>query len=143
MAQLAPLAVLALLLGAWSPSAALSIKRLCPADGATGQCLDTLLRMVLSGKPVHAWNGSIRIRNLATGAVVKTWEVTRNPGDPNRASVAAAWPWKDDVGGAVRNVWPVAVDGGILKGATARRFPAWRRERGDSPPGGAPSRRTG
>jgi pectin methylesterase-like acyl-CoA thioesterase len=105
-----PLAALALPLGAWSPSAALSIKRLYPADGAAGQCLDTPLRMVLSGKAVNAWNGSIRIRNLATGEVVKTWEVTRNPGNPNQASVAAAWPWKDNVGDAVRNVWPVVVD---------------------------------
>lgn len=91
--------------------AALGVTSFHPAKGAKGQCLDTPLRMVLSGKAVMKWNGSVRIRNVATGAVVHTWAVTSNPGDPQTsATVGASWPWKDSVGTTRRNVWPVVLD---------------------------------
>jgi pectin methylesterase-like acyl-CoA thioesterase len=103
-----PVAALALGLvtGGW----ALSVKSLYPANGATGQCLDTPLRMVLSGKAVQNWGGSVHIRNMATNAIVKTWTITSDPGDPNTTSVGASWPWTDSVGNTLRNIWPVVID---------------------------------
>ncbi|MEN9355417.1 MAG: hypothetical protein RL318_2742 [Fibrobacterota bacterium] len=104
-------AVLALFLSGAGSAGALELKSLVPAKGAKGQCLDTPLRMVLSGKPVLNWNGSVRIRNLGTNAVVHTWAVTSNPGDPQtNTAVGGSWPWKDSVGTTKRNVWPVVVD---------------------------------
>jgi len=89
---------------------ALTIKSLYPASGATGQCLDTPLRMVFSGKPVMNWNGSVRIRDMGNNTVVKTWTITANPGDPNTTVVGSSWTWKDSVGSSYRNVWPVVID---------------------------------
>lgn len=132
------------------PASALNVTRLQPANGAAGLCLDTPLRMELSGKARMNWSGSIRIRDLETNTVVKTWAITRNPGDPDVASVHADWPWKDAVGPQTRNIWPVfldslpgplaeirlpqrllqpdtryqvEVDGGILAGADGSPFP--------------------
>ena len=108
-ARILPLA--AALTGLAQTVSALSIKSFYPANGATGQCLDTPLRMVLSGNAVLNWNGSVRIRNAATNSVVKTWAVTSNPGDPQTVTTAGAnWPWKDSVGVTYRNVWPVVLD---------------------------------
>jgi len=90
---------------------ALSVKSFYPAKGATGQCLDTPLRMVLSGKPTMGWNGSVRIRDLTNSKVVQTWTITSNPGDPQtNATVSNTWPWQDSVGYTKRNVWPVVLD---------------------------------
>jgi len=100
---------MAMLLPMGTPCA-LSVKSFYPAKGATGQCLDTPLRMVLSGKPAMGWNGSIRIRDLTNSKVVHTWSVTSNPGDPQTTSVGASWPWQDSVGHTKRNVWPVVLD---------------------------------
>jgi len=102
---------LALALITWAGAAhALSVRSVYPAKGATGQCLDTPLRMVLSGKGVLNWSGSVRIRDLTHSLVVHTWSITSNPGDPQTTSVGAAWPWQDSVGYTLRNVWPVVVD---------------------------------
>jgi hypothetical protein len=97
-------------MGLGQNTAALSVQSLYPVNGTTGQCLDTPLRMVLSGKAVLNWNGSVRIRNLATNAVVHTWTVTSNPGDPQTTAVSTTWPWQDSVGFTKRNVWPVVLD---------------------------------
>jgi pectin methylesterase-like acyl-CoA thioesterase len=104
------LPILAALTGLVQNVSALSVKSFYPANGAASQCLDTPLRMVLSGNAVMNWNGSVRIRNVATNAVVQTWTVTSNPGDPQTTSVGANWPWKDSVGYTYRNVWPVVLD---------------------------------
>jgi len=91
-------------------ASALTVKSFYPANGAVGQCLDTPLRMVLSGKAVMNWGGSIRIRNVATNAVVATWTLDSNPGDPQTTAVNTTWPWQDSVGYMKRMVWPVVLD---------------------------------
>jgi pectin methylesterase-like acyl-CoA thioesterase len=97
-------------LSMWNASWALSVKSFYPAKATTGQCLDTPLKMVLSGKAVMAWSGSIRIRDLTNAKVVHNWTITTNPGDPQTTAVDASWPWKDSVGHTRRNVWPVVLD---------------------------------
>ncbi|HSQ42171.1 MAG TPA: pectinesterase family protein [Fibrobacteraceae bacterium] len=81
-----------------------------PENGATGICLDVPLRITFSSRPTMGWYGSIRIRNAATNTVVKTWDVSSNPGDPNSTSVSASWPWQDSVGSTYRNVWAIVLD---------------------------------
>jgi pectin methylesterase-like acyl-CoA thioesterase len=99
-----------LILCATHATFAIGAKAFYPTNGTTGQCLDTPLRIELDSKPVLGFKGAIRIKNLATNTVIKTWNMATNPGDPNLVSVAAAWPWKDSVGITYRNVWPIVVD---------------------------------
>jgi len=89
---------------------AITATSLYPANGATGVCLDAPLRINLSVKPVMGWSGAIRIRNVATNTVVKTWDMSVNPGDPNTADVSAGWTWQDSVGYTKRNVWAMILD---------------------------------
>jgi pectate lyase len=86
------------------------IKSLYPASGTVGQCLDTPLRMVLHAKPKLGYNGSIRIVDINSQTVVHTWAMHSDPGSPMEGSVAAGWPWQDDVGHTRRNVWPLVLD---------------------------------
>lgn len=93
-----------------STSWSITISSMVPANGATNQCMDTPLRMNLSGGAVLNWGGSIRIRDLGSNSVVHTWSLTSNPGSPLTGTVAATWPHKDAVGHTTRNVWPIVID---------------------------------
>jgi len=99
----------AIVLAVVAAPSALTVTRMYPAHNATGQCLDTPLRLVFSGKPAMNWSGAVRIRNLGTNSVVHTWTLSSNPGDVT-TTIMSSWPWQDSVGPTKRNVWPVVID---------------------------------
>jgi pectinesterase len=80
-----------------------------PANGATGVCTDVQPRLTFSVQPKMAWGGAVRIRNVATNTVVKTWTFSGTPTDPSTTAVSN-WSWTDSVGSTLRNIWPVVVD---------------------------------
>jgi|GEM_PF-2111665 len=97
-------------MGLVSSLSALTATSLFPVSGSTGLCLDAPLRIHFDQRPAMNWGGSIRIRNLENNIVVKTWDLSTNPGDPQTTDVSPNWPWKDSVGYTQRNVWPLVLD---------------------------------
>ena len=98
-------------------STTLTIASLSPVNGATGTCVDTLLRVTFNGPPTLGTAGKIRIYNLTNSTTpVDTIDLaTSAPNGSQPRSIA----------GNTLNTYPV-----IISGSTATIFPhlgTWRR----------------